>query len=116
MPIFNQVVPDVGVKPLASRVTEAVALQTALVNSKLALFKAGVVTLSPVTTKALLDANECDFDGYTTGGQTIAAWGDPLVDPGEDTVLLPAEAASHKQALCQALGFVFLFRHIEILV
>jgi len=90
MPVVNQVWPDVGVNPLESKVAEALALQTALVNSKLRLFKAGTIAVIDGVTKALLEANECDFDGYTAGGLTIAAWGDPYVDNVEGDVLLSA--------------------------
>lgn len=90
MPIVSQIFPDVGEVTIAAKVVEAIALQTALAASKLRLFKAGVIALTPDATKALLEANECDFDGYPAGGIELATWGDPLVDAGANSVLLAA--------------------------
>lgn len=90
MPIFNLVCPDDGVIPLESKVTLATELQTALINSKLRLFKGGTIVDTPLTTLAALESIECDFDGYPAGGITIAAFGDPIADAEGDTVLLPA--------------------------
>lgn len=89
MPIVSLICPDNGVKPIEVRVTEAIELQAILVNSKLRLFKANEITLTGLLTLALLEANECDFDGYPAGGITLAAFGDPIVDSPNDTVLLP---------------------------
>lgn len=61
-----------GAMALASRE------KTVLVNSKVKLFKSGLV-LSTTTTVAQLAAVECDFDGYAA--ITIAAWLAPLLDP-----------------------------------
>lgn len=60
--------------------SQAAAVQTALVDSKLRLFKQGFV---PSVSSKLADfvAEECDFTGYTAGGATIAAWLAPLYNP-----------------------------------
>lgn len=58
----------------------AALVQTALASSKLKLYKSGL-TLTPATTQAELAAAECDFTGYTTGGETITAWLAPILAP-----------------------------------
>ena len=78
MPILSLICPDNGIEPLESKVTRATELQTALINSKLRLFKSGTLIDTSMTTKAMLEAIECDYDGYVAGGLTIAAFGDPL--------------------------------------
>lgn len=90
MNIKSGVAPDDGVVPLETKMVEAVALQTALAASKLCLFKAGVIALTAITTKELMDSEECDFDGYTPGGVTIAAFGEPFADENGESVLLVA--------------------------
>jgi hypothetical protein len=55
-------------------------MQLELALCKLKLFKAGEITLSAGTTKAELDAAECDFTGYAA--KTVTAMTDPLLFPG----------------------------------
>lgn len=57
----------------------AAAAQTRLANSVLHLFKS---SFTPNPTSVLTDylAAECDFDNYGSG--TIAAWGAPVLAPG----------------------------------
>jgi len=90
MPVLSLVCPDDGIVSLESKVVEALELQTALVNSKLRLFKSGEISVTSVTTLELLDSVQCDFDGYTADGVTIAAFGDPIVDDAAETVLIAA--------------------------
>lgn len=66
--------------PNAGCLAKATILQTALAGGKMHLFKDGFVP-TVTTTKAELDAQEADFDGYTAGGETVAAWLSPLLDP-----------------------------------
>jgi len=57
-------------------------MQTGLATSKMRLFKDGLITLTPLTTLAELVAAECDYTGYTAGGQAITAWNAPLLQAG----------------------------------
>lgn len=66
--------------PNAGALENASNLQTALAGGKLHLYKDGF-TPTVTTTKAELDAQECDFTGYTAGGMTVAAWLNPYLDP-----------------------------------
>jgi hypothetical protein len=59
----------------------AVLDQTMLALCKVRLTQAPFA-FSPTTTKADAIAAEADFDGYTAGGNTVTAWGDPLAAPG----------------------------------
>lgn len=90
MLIQTLICPDNGVEPIEAKVQLATEIQTELVNSKLCLFKAGQILINSLADKELLDSAECDFDGYTAGGVTIAAFGDPIVDAANDSVLLAA--------------------------
>lgn len=71
------VVPDDGVKSLETLMQEGAELKTALAGCELRLYKAGVVGPTFATSLAVLDENEADYDGYTAGGVTVAAVGDP---------------------------------------
>lgn len=55
-------------------------VQTALAASELRLFKS-TLEPTPETPLADFDSAECDFSGYTTGGETIATWLDPILAP-----------------------------------
>lgn len=89
MSILN-IIPDVGVQPRVSLMVEAAALKTALALSKVRLFKDTFGIPNVNTTLALLDAHQADFSGYTAGGNTITAFGDPYADPDGSGVLLVA--------------------------
>lgn len=65
---------------LEATLQNATEKQTALALSKVRLFKSSL-TPTPSTTKADLVAAECDYDGYTAGGEAITAFLDPLLDP-----------------------------------
>jgi hypothetical protein len=84
------VCPDDGVRSLVSQLVVATSLQTALASSKLQLFQAGMVSLTPATTIDDLNAAEATYDGYTPGGVTITAWGTPYVDVNGLSVLVTA--------------------------
>lgn len=89
MPILN-VIPDVGVRPRETLMTEAAALQTALALSKVRLFKSsfGIPNINTAVTD--LEAAEADFSGYTAGGNTVTAFGQPYNDPESAGVLIVA--------------------------
>lgn len=57
-----------------------------LAASKFRMFKSGL-SLTRFTTKAMMVAAECDFDGYTAGGYTLATWTGPITDPNGGVVL-----------------------------
>lgn len=59
----------------------ALQMQTALAGAALRLFQSGVVTLTAATVLADLTAEEADYTGYPAGGEVIAAWTDPLLNP-----------------------------------
>lgn len=84
------ILPDVGIVTTESLMTEAAELQAALAASTVVLFKDSMPAITGETTAAVVLANECDFDGYTPGGNTITAFGDPFEDPDGDGVLIVA--------------------------
>lgn len=55
-------------------------VQAGLAASELRLFK-DTLTPTPSTPLADFDTNEADYTGYTTGGETITAWLDPVLSP-----------------------------------
>lgn len=61
--------------------TKAGVLKTALAASKLRLYKNALVP-DVNTTKAMFEANEADYDGYTAGGVTVTAFLGPGLNPG----------------------------------
>lgn len=72
--------------PNSATLQMATELRTALAASKLHLYKStttGDVNFVPTvsTTKAELQAAECDFDGYDNTGVTITNFNTPLLDP-----------------------------------
>lgn len=68
-------------------ITDATAMKTSFVTSKLRLTKAPFTPV-PTSPKTDLVANECDFDGYTpTTGYAIAAVTGPLAFSGGGAVL-----------------------------
>lgn len=89
MDILN-IIPDVGIKPRAALMQEGAELKTALAASKLRLFTDALGGLGVNTTLADLVAAEADFSGYTAGGNTIAAFGDPYADTNRPGVLIVA--------------------------
>ena len=75
---------------LAAAIKKANILKTALAASKLRAYKAPFVP-SPTSVKADFVANECDYSGYTAGGETITAFGTPYLDPaGGATIAAPS--------------------------
>jgi hypothetical protein len=70
-----QVYPNEGTQKIADTV------KTLLASSKLRLFTTAVTAVGSGTTKAELEAAECDFTGYTEGGVTITAFLAPLLNP-----------------------------------
>lgn len=66
--------------PNASTLYLAGLVQADLAASKLRLFQEGFVP-SIATSRAELIAAEADYTGYTAGGETIAAWLAPLLNP-----------------------------------
>lgn len=54
-------------------------VKAGLASSKLRLFKAGFDDLDANTTLAELDAEQCDFSGYTAGGATITAFNEVMI-------------------------------------
>lgn len=68
--------------PLVGCVAKATIDQTELAASKLRLFQS---SFSPTINTVLADltdpAVECDYDGYTAGGETITAFNDAGLDP-----------------------------------
>jgi hypothetical protein len=63
-------------------VAKAKDIQTALATSKLRLFKAPDLVPTTFTTRAELEAAECDFSGYTAGGYPLPVWTGPANNPG----------------------------------
>ena len=78
--------PDSQFYTVEAATTKASAIKTAFALSKLLLFKSSLVP-TQFTTKAALEAAECDFDGYTPGGYTLTAWTGPLNNPGGGAVI-----------------------------
>lgn len=66
------------ISPLSGAKESADLAKTAMVNAVISLFKWGFVP-GVSTTKAELEAEECDFTDYTT--KTIAAWTGPVLAP-----------------------------------
>ncbi len=67
-------------------ITKATDIKAALALSKLRLFKSGFVP-TRFTSRAQLEAQECDFDGYTPGGYTLTAWTGPIQDPNGGAII-----------------------------
>ena len=63
---------------LSGALMDATLVQTNLANAVISLFKGGFVP-SPSTTKAELEAQECDFDDYVT--KTVVSWTGPVLAP-----------------------------------
>lgn len=59
----------------------AAQMQTALAAANLRLFQSGTVTLTPATILTDLTGVEADYTGYPAGGEVIAAWTNPLLNP-----------------------------------
>lgn len=78
--------------PNVGCVAQAKELQAKLAGSKVRLFKAGFVP-SVLTTRAELEAEECDYTGYAEA--VIAAWGDPInSDLGGAQITAPTQQFS----------------------
>lgn len=77
---------DIQIYTNEAAAVKATDIKAALATSKLRLFKEGLV-LDRFTTAAMLEAAECDFDGYTAGGYTLTAWTGPANDPNGGAVL-----------------------------
>lgn len=82
------IAPDKAVVTTEGLMKDGAAFQTALVSSKMRLFKATELNLTETTTKAELEAAECDYDGYAEGGITVTAMNDPHVDEDGGVVVL----------------------------
>ncbi|MBN9118700.1 MAG: hypothetical protein J0I06_06010 [Planctomycetes bacterium] len=83
------VIGDDGIRPLEALAAEASALQTALANCKVRLFQSTLSGPSEFTNLAALDAAEATFSGYTTGGVTVTAAGEPYIDLEASNMLVP---------------------------
>jgi hypothetical protein len=64
---------------LTGAIDQADAIKTAYAGAVLSLFKE-TFNIQPTTTKAELEAIECDFTGYAV--ETIAAWLGPMLAEG----------------------------------
>lgn len=89
MPI-QFIIPDVGVKPKQAQMAEAVALRTSLAACEVRLFNSTIGGVDATTTLAELDAAEATFKGYTAGGEPVANFGDPFIDPEGSGALIVA--------------------------
>lgn len=78
-----------------SAITKADATQTVVALTKLRLFKNSFVpTVDSV--KADFVAAEADYDGYTAGGLTVTAFGDPFFDPaGGASIISPLKTFAY---------------------
>ncbi len=72
--------------PSSGVLGQATLAKTRLTNAKLRLWKAGI-TPGFGTTLTDLNAVECDFDGYPSGGVTIATWSNPILAPGAGSMI-----------------------------
>lgn len=88
MGVKTLVIGNGGIRPLEALFQEGVELKAALANCKLRMFKAGVGTINEMTNLAALNAVECDYSGYTAGGVTVVAAGDPHIEEGGEAVLV----------------------------
>lgn len=89
--IQARTVPTDGIRPFAARWADAAALKTALAECEVRLFQATELAITDGVTVAALDAVEADYSGYTTGGVTVTAAGDPYADgDGRVFVTLPS--------------------------
>jgi len=70
----------------AGALAQAGLSRTKLANARLRLFKQGI-TPSWQTTLAELQAEQCDFDGYTAGGIDTGTWSAPTYGPGQSAVI-----------------------------
>jgi hypothetical protein len=61
--------------------------KTRLANAKLRLWKAGINPNFGVTL-AQLNAVECDFDGYPSGGISVGTWSNPILSPGQGSMIM----------------------------
>lgn len=100
MSVQARTVPDDGVRPLVAKWADGVALKASLALCEVRLMKAEELTIGEVITVAELDAIEADYSGYTTGGVTVTAAGDPyLDDDGVVCVTLPSVQFNHTPAV-----------------
>lgn len=100
MGVQNVQVPENGARPRVAMFADAAALKTELALCEVRLFKETELVISPTLTVAALDAVEADYSGYTTGGVTVTAAGDPyLGNAGEVLVSLPSVQFNHVPAV-----------------
>jgi hypothetical protein len=59
----------------------ATTIQGLLVDSKMRLWQAGLVTISIATTRAQLVAAEATYTGYPVAGVVLPLWFSPLLNP-----------------------------------
>ena len=78
--------PDYQFFTTEAALRQAAFTLNAFTTSKLRLTKAPYVP-TPTSTRTDLRANECDFDGYPTGGYAIAAYTGPLNYSGGGAVI-----------------------------
>jgi hypothetical protein len=75
---------------LEAAIKKANIMKAALAASKLRAYQA-TFTPSPNSLLADFVAAECDYSGYTAGGETITAFGAPYLDPsGGATIAAPS--------------------------
>jgi len=87
MSLQSKVIPDDGVIPTAGKMKQGAELKTALAAGKMRLFKSTLPNIDGVT-KATLEAQEADYDGYVAGGIAVAAVQDPFVDDNGSVLVL----------------------------
>lgn len=84
-------VPGDGPRQRVAQLADAAAVRTALAGGELRLFKFQESNISNEATVAGMDETEADYSGYTAGGVTIAAAGEPYVGPdGGVYITLPS--------------------------
>lgn len=91
MPVQNVSTPSAtGFRPLEAKWADAAALKTALASCEVRLFVTNEVDLPNPLTRAAMDELEATYSGYTAGGVTVTAAGDPYLDANGDVcVTLP---------------------------
>lgn len=85
------IIPDAEALAREALMALGVNLKTALANCKVALYKSSIPSTGPGSTAATLAASEADYSGYTAGGVTVTAVGDPYLDADTVIVTIPSQ-------------------------